>query len=427
MNRQSLTFISVFLLAGGGVAPLVYLGRPLAALAAGLAGLVLHWVLSRGGDRDGEVADSSYFFGFLLTLVFLTVGLYRIGVQAGAASGSVEILGFLEDLAAGLALTIAGLLIRQVRTLGGARAPAGESPVDVQRQLADNLKAMIELWRARPEHQVLDVLEQSRSVARDAANQLDRNLAAAGDRMLESVARLDQATMAATQSMTRAASAVGSSMSQMSQRLEVDIGSVVSAVQKATVDVLSAIEQQRIAADDALAQARATGQQMMSDAQSQHQEQLELWRSNLEQARTALEQAHRGLDEQYRRSMAGFAASGEAFAQLATRTTAYVEALPNPAERLAGLWDGVRQLESDLTEAIAGSVMELGTLRERSEQLRMSLEQLGGSTDRAAGMIGSGGDKLAVTLQRELAQMNGIIEEYVALLERTPRSLKVRA
>ena len=427
MNRQSLTFISTFLLAGGGVAPLVYLGRPLAALTAGLAGLVLHWVLSRGGDRDGEVADSSYFFGFLLTLVFLTVGLYRIGVQAGAASGSVEILGFLEDLAAGLALTIAGLLIRQVRTLAGTRAPAGESPVDVQRQLADNLKAMIELWRARPEHQVLDVLEQSRSVARDAANQLDRNLAAAGDRMLESVARLDQATMAATQSMTRAASAVGSSMSQMSQRLEVDIGSVVSAVQKATVDVLTAIEQQRIAADDALAQARATGQQMMSDAQSQHQEQLELWRSNLEQARTALERAHRGLDEQYRRSMAGFAASGEAFAQLATRTTAYVEALPNPAERLAGLWDGVRQLESDLTEAIAGSVMELGTLRERSEQLRMSLEQLGGSTDRAAGMIGSGGDKLAGTLQRELAQMNGIIEEYVALLERTPRSLKVRA
>ncbi|HSJ32853.1 MAG TPA: hypothetical protein VK933_15540 [Longimicrobiales bacterium] len=392
MNRQALRFFAAFLVSAAVVAWFVYDGTPLYGLGAGLGGLLLHWALSRGGDRDGEVADSSYFFGFLLTLVFLTVGLYRLGVQAGAG-GSVQILGFLEDLAAGLALTIAGLLIRQVRTLASARA-AGEQANDVQRQLADNLQSMIELWRARPEHQVLDVLEQSRSVARDAAQQLDRNIAAAGTRMLESVERLDQATMAATQSMTRAASGVSTTMSEMSQRLEVEIQHVLTAVQKAA---------------------------------SQHEQQLDLWRTSLEHARTSLDQAHSGLDVQYRRSMEGFAASGEAFAQLAEKTTSYVEGLPNPAERLAGLWDGVRQLETDLIEAIGGSVMELGTLRERAEQLRMSLDNLGGSTDRAAQQIGSGGDKLAGSLQRELAQMNEIIEEYVALLEKTPRSLKVRA
>ena len=392
MNRQALRFFVAFLASAAVVAWFVYDGRPLYGLGAGFGGLLLHWALSRGGDRDGEVADSSYFFGFLLTLVFLTVGLYRLGVQAAAGS-SVQILGFLEDLAAGLALTIAGLLIRQVRTLAGARA-AGDQANDVQRQLANNLTSMIELWRARPEHQVLDVLEQSRSVARDAAQQLDRNIAAAGARMLESVERLDQATMAATQSMTRAASGVSTTMSEMSQRLEVEIQHVLTAVQKAA---------------------------------SQHEQQLDLWRTSLEHARTSLDQAHTGLDEQYRRSMEGFAASGEAFAQLAQKTTSYVERLPNPAERLAGLWDGVRQLETDLIEAIGGSVMELGTLRERAEQLRMSLETLGGSTDRAAAQIGSGGDKLAGSLQRELAQMNEIIEEYVALLEKTPRSLKVRA
>jgi hypothetical protein len=124
--------------------------------------------------------------------------------------------------------------------------------------------------------------------------------------------------------------------------------------------------------------------------------------------------------------MAGFAASGEAFAALASQTTAQVESLPDPAARLAGLWDGVRRLETNLTEAIAGAVMELGTLRDRAEALRVSLDQLGGSTDRAADMIG-GGDRLAGSLQRELTQMNGIIEEYVALLGKTPRSLRVRA
>lgn len=415
MNRHSLTFLIAFLLAAGAVAPFVLSGLPLYGLVAGLVGLVLHWMLSRGGDRDGEVADSSYFFGFLLTLVFLALGLYRVGVEAGA--GSVQILGFLEDLAAGLALTIAGLLIRQVRTLSGARGATGESPVaDIQRQLAENLKAMIELWRARPEHQVVDMLEQSRSMARDAAAQLDRNIAAAGTRMLESVERLDEATVAATQSMMRAASGVSGTMTEMSQRLEVDIHNVVSSVQKSASDVLAIIEQQRVAADEAL-----------TKAQLHHREQLELWRATLDHAKASLGDAQRSLDEEYRRGMDGFAASGTAFAQLAEQTTVYVQALPNPAERLAGLWDGVRQLETDLTEAIAGSVLELGALRDRSEHLRQSLEHLGGSTDRAATLIGSGSERLGGSLQRELDQMNGIIEEYVTLLERTTRHLKVRA
>jgi chromosome segregation ATPase len=286
----------------------------------------------------------------------------------------------------------------------------------VQRQLADNIKAMIELWRARPEHQVLDALEQSRSAARDAATRLDRDLAAASGRMLESVERLDQATRNTMNALTRSAESAGRSMTDLAERLEVDIGTAVRSVQSATSQVLQTIEEQRTAANQAL-----------TSAQAHHQQQLELWRSNLEQARTALEQAHRGLDEQYRRSMAGFAASGEAFAELASKTTAHIESLPDPAARLAGLWDGVRRLETDLTSAIAGAVMELGTLRERAEQLRTSLDQLGGSTDRAADMIGSGGDRLAGSLQRELAQMNSIIDEYVTLLEKTPRSLKVRA
>src|SRR5690606_9690640 len=224
--------------------------------------------------------------------------------------------------------------------------------------------------------------------------QLDRNIAAAGTRMLESVERLDQATIAATQSMMRAASGVSSSMSEMSQRLEVDIHNVVAGVQKSAADVLAIIEQQRAAAAEALTQ-----------AQSHHREQLELWRATLDQARASLGAAQRSLDDEYRRGMEGFAASGTAFAQLAEQTTGYVQALPNPAERLAGLWDGIRQLESDLTEAIAGSVMELGTLQERSEQLRQSLEQLGGTTARPAPMLGSGSERLGGTLQRELDQM----------------------
>jgi hypothetical protein len=443
MNRQSLAFLITFVLAASAVAAFVFLERPLAGLAAGIAGLLLHWLLSRGGDRDGEVADSSYFFGFLLTLVFLAVGVYRIGAPLSgdpAGVGTPDVLGFLTDLAAGLVLTIAGLVIRQARTLAGGAAGAldDRSLVAAQRDLTESLKAVTELWRERPEQQVLEELHESRQIARDAAENLDRSLAAAGNRMMSSVQRLDEATTTATQSMTRAASGVGESLAGMAERLEVEIEGVLNAVRKSVLDTttrmhdelgraLAAIEQQRVAAGEALEQAREAGQKARDEAASHHQEQLELWRSTLEQSRAALDIAHRGLDDEYRRGMEGFAESGAAFARLTEQTTSYVQALPNPAERLAGLWDGVRQLETDLTEAIAGSVMELGALRERSEQLRDSLGHLGGSADEAAARLGGGTDRLAGSLQHELEQMNTVLDDYVTLLEKTGRSLKVRA
>src|SRR5690606_73912 len=129
MNRQSTVFAITFVIAAAAVAGLVYLGRPLYALGAGAAGSLVHWATARGGGHEGEVADASYCCGFLLTLVFLGVGLYRIGAQS-AAGGTIDILGFLEDLAAGLMLTVTGLLIRQVRTLAGSRA--APAAVDVQ-------------------------------------------------------------------------------------------------------------------------------------------------------------------------------------------------------------------------------------------------------------------------------------------------------
>jgi hypothetical protein len=451
MSRHSLTFLVAFVITATPVAAFIYDGRPLYGLVAGVAGLLVHWALSRDGDRDGELADSSYFFGFLLTLVVLAVGVYRIGAPLSDAAGpgaapgdagvrTIDVLGFLTDLATGLVLTIAGLVIRRARTLAGATRDVLDerSLIAAQHDLTESLKAVTELWRERPEQQVLEELHASRQIARDAAENLDRSLAAAGSRMIASVGRLDQATTSATQSMTRAASGVGESLASMAERLEAEIAGVVSVVRTSVTEstarmqeevarALAAIEQQRIASDDALVQAREAGRKALDEATSHHQEQLELWRATREQTRDALDRAHRGLDEQYRRGMKQYVAAGDAFAQLAEQTTSHVQALPNPADRLAGLWDGVRQRETDLTEAVAGAVMELGALRERSEALRVSIEQLGGSTDRAAGMIGAGGDRLAGSLRTELDQMNAVIEEYVTLLERTTKQLKVRA
>jgi hypothetical protein len=447
MKRQSPIFLTAFTLTAVVVAPLVYLGRPLWGLAAGAAGVLVHWLFSRNGADDGEVADSSY-FGFLLTLVFLAVGLYKLGapppptaVGTAAPDNTRVVLGFLEDLAAGLALTIVGLLVRQARTLGaaGAAAPAREtSLLAAQIELTRNLEALIEMWRQRPEQQVLQELHESRSIARGAAEQLERSVAAAGERMLHAVGRLEEATATAAQTMTRAASGIGDSLSQTSQRLDAEVSqlthglgeSLARATQRieaGVTEVLSVIERQRVESADALAAAQAAATEMRASADAHLHEQLELWRATLERTQTALDEAHRNLDGEYRRGLEGFAASGAAFAQLTAQTVERVAALPDPAERLGGLWDGVRQLESSLTAAISGSVQELATLRERSEQLSESLARLGGSAGAAADSLGAGGDRLAETLHRELRQMNGVIDEYVSLLESTTSSLPVRA
>ena len=64
----SRVFLATFAPTAAGVAALVLYGRPEAALIAGIAGLVLHWLLTAKPQHDGEMADASYFFGFLLTL-----------------------------------------------------------------------------------------------------------------------------------------------------------------------------------------------------------------------------------------------------------------------------------------------------------------------------------------------------------------------
>lgn len=445
MRRQSGVFGITFVATAAAVAPLVYLDRTSWALGVGVAGVLAHWALSRNGSRDDEVADASYFFGFLLTLVFLAVGLYKLGTTVTGTNAAEPpdttriVLGFLEHLAAGLVLSIVGLVVRQVRTLDGAADPARSPSLHAaQLELTRNLEALIEMWRERPEQQVLEDLHESRTIARDAAESLEKSVAAAGERMLVSVGRLEDATANTAQTLTRAAAGLGEALSQTTQRIEAEVALVATGlghtitettrrIETAVARVLEVIERQRSETADALAAAQAHATKIREDADAHLREHHEQWRATLEQTRTALGEANRSLDEEYRRGLEGFAASGRAFAELTARTVEYVEALPNPAERLSGLWDGVRRLETDLTEAIAGSVLELGVLRERAEQLAAALARLGSSADDAATKLGNGGDRLAETLQRELRQMNGVIDEYVSLLETTTQSLTVRA
>jgi ABC-type transporter Mla subunit MlaD len=121
---------------------------------------------------------------------------------------------------------------------------------------------------------------------------------------------------------------------------------------------------------------------------------------------------------EYQRGLATLSAAGTTFAELAEKVSKDVEALPDPAERLIGLWDGVRSLERTLTSSIGGASEELETLAQRSAELSTALVKLERTTGSAAGNIERGGAELGETLRRELTQMNQLLEEYTRLFER---------
>jgi hypothetical protein len=391
-------FVACIVPAAAAVGLFVYLGQPLFALLPGVAGIGIHWFLSRDDRDDGELADGSYFFGFVLTLVFLTVGLYKLGIES--QGGEIELMGFLTDLGAGLSLTVVGLVIRQVRTLSN---PARLTVLDAatqqakQNELTEALHELVRTLQSRPDEAVQREVEEARSRARNSVEVFHQSITASAKRMAGSIEALENAIATATGTMVREGSTLSDSVSHSSQRIE-----------QAASEALKAIEEQRKRAESTL------------------QSNVELWGTSLIAAQKSVAETNRVLEEEYRRGISGFGHTAAAFRELTEKTAAQVEALPNPADRLAGLWDGVRQLETTLTEALTGSIRELSVLRERTEELGNGLVALSGSVDQTSTDIRAGGGELREALLREVRQMNSIIEEYTRLLEGTTKSLAGR-
>ena len=117
-------------------------------------------------------------------------------------------------------------------------------------------------------------------------------------------------------------------------------------------------------------------------------------------------------------ALTSLSASSTAFFELADRVKNEVVSLPNPADRLVGLWDGVKALESNLNASISGANEQLATLAKRSAELSNALVRLEKSSNVAANAVEQGGAELGDSLRRELAQMNHVLDEYTRLFER---------
>lgn len=389
MTKQSRLFLAMFALTGGAVFALARAQQPTYAAIAGIAGLLVHWMLSGGNDSDVEVPDASYFLGFLLTLVLLAAGLWSLagaGVATAARASGAMLYQFLYDLGAGLTITIAGLAIRQVRTLSAARLLAATpissngspSPLEpVMRELIDAVNRLPENIHNR------EPSDPGVRAARSTEH-LEHALAESAPRIIASMARLEDSIMSTAATLTRSGSALSDALTQSSERANAQI-----------TDVLEQLAKERLA--------------MLT--------QFEEWRTSLAAAHGLLVDGHATLDSEYRRGLLAVSAAGRSFSQLSNQVAADIQRLPNPTERLDNLWTGVEKLDQRLRTSLGDASARLDTLGAQATATGASVERLAQGLREASLKIERGGGDLMGTLHSELRDLRKVLDEFTELLE----------
>jgi hypothetical protein len=421
MSKQGRVFLLFFTPAAGLVAALVWRQMSMAAVGVGTLAILLHWWASANRSTDAEVADASYFFGFLLTLVFLASGLLLL--RAPADGGRIDVTRFLGDLAAGLVLTIVGLVIRQIRTLSSSAPPAAftvadsgaNGLTDAQRELAEAMRVLVAALKHRPEEVAVREFDDARVRARAAADELERHITHATTRMTASVTALEEAVTSATTTLTRSGSALGGALDQAAERMQIHVTAV-----------LHVIDAQRSSLEQSLRATQATAEQTQREVGAQMQAQITEWRTSLEQAHRFFSDTHAAIEAEYRRGVEAMSSAGTTFSALGEQVARDVAAMPNPADRLTTLWESVRQLEAKLAQSVDDASLHLATLSGRARDASSMLDEVGRSAGTAARSVEKGGAEFGAALHEELQQLIRILEEYTALIEQGAGVARVR-
>jgi chromosome segregation ATPase len=257
---------------------------------------------------------------------------------------------------------------------------------EAQRDLAQAMRVLSAGTRGASQEVAARELNDARDKAREATG-LERNVVLAAERIDNAMQRLEQTTTTVTSALLRASSGLGDALTTNVERMQIEVAAA-----------LTVLESQRKQIEESVRLAKTTSE----TTQRQLAEQM---------------QSHVG-------ALTSLSTASTAFGELAEQVKREVQALPNPGERLVGLWDGVRSLETTLTESIGGASEQLVALSRRTNELSTALARLERSTGTAAETIEHGGVELGDALRRELSQMNEVLDEYTRLFERNLGALQ---
>ena len=433
--RKAVHFFIPLLAGGGFVWVRTVANDHQNALIGGLAAIVVYLVMSwRDGD-DEEVADASYFLGFLLTLVLLAGGLWKlspqlIGPEAAARGTTVDILPFVKDMAVGFILTIAGLSARQLRVLYfGPAGPDQHGRSSVDEQLRNDVMALLaaqrelvastgQLTRQLDGAQISQTIRQADDallVTKEALAQLKRTVTNVSTALETSIGRFRDVVDEGSSELTRSAGAMSSTLMAQTEVIGAQVTGILTQVGEHRVRIEQALA-------DSIATATATQRELGADLQRQRAE----WQRELEVALQALATMHETLAEQFSKGIRQVGQSSDSFAALSTEVLQTIERMPDPATRLESLWSGIQRLDTLIADNAQRASNELAILGDRAKAAQTGVDELSEGTRAAAANVRSGGAEAAAALRQELRQVDEVLTDFHRVLEGRIKALAVR-
>lgn len=429
MKRKASQFLAALTVGGLLVWLATMANNHFLAVGSGIAAILAHMVLSWRDGHDEEVADASYFLGFLLTLVLLAAGLWKlapIGADAGNTTGPqvLNVLPFVHDLAAGFLLTIVGLTARQVRVLAmGAASTATDERMRgemltllaAQKELVASTSQLAQQFDGTAISQTIRQADDALLLTKEALAQLKRTVTTASTAIETAVDRFGNVVGEQSDKLAGAAGALSSSLAAQTDL----VGAQVTQILERIVQHRTVIEQ---ALTESIAVAAQTQRELGADLQGQREE----WQRELERAHGTLATMHEQLEIQYSRGLRNVGQSADTFANLTAEVLGTIDRIPDPTTRLEALWVGIQRVDDMVAGNARLAATELVTLSERARSAHSAVDDLAKGTRAAAGNIQSGGAATAEALRKELQQIDGVLADFHRVLESRVKSLAVR-
>ncbi len=347
--------------------PLFYLDLSLPWTTVGV--VVLIGLISVGRVAAGkvghvaEVADSLYFLGFSITLLSLFVAFYRLSISAiDYERADQAMLALFGVIGSGLSTTIAGVLMRELVYLAGAR----RETIDIGEVTSEELRSVVDRLNA-----ALRIGEEAVEVSRVAAG--------SADRYRETFDTYSETLSGYSEHLSTFQRDVLAPMTGMKGEVEATLADIASQLRSANTVFAESSRHME-----------GTGQQV-----AQLGDQVEKLNATMSGPTANLAQA---LD-----------AANQALVQLSGRYDALSSALSRDFRDLDAIADALPRIASGLQDARKGS-SELQGASRSFDQLRQAIERLGQTAPAVLDRLERGGEKAASGLdqlnrtQRQLTQ-----------------------
>lgn len=429
MKRKAWQFLATLMVGGVMVWFATMANNHIYAVGSGIVAIFAHVVLSWGDGHDEEVADASYFLGFLLTLVLLAAGLWKlapvgIGVGTSTATQVLNVLPFVHDLAAGFLLTIVGLTARQFRVLAmGAASTATDERMRgemltllaAQKDLVASTSQLAQKFDGTAISQTIRQADDALLLTNSALAHLKRTVVSVSAAMETAVDRFGNVVGEQSDKLAGAAGIMSSSFAAQTDL----VGAQVTQILERIVAHRTVIEQ---ALAESIRVAAETQRTLGADLQGQREE----WQRELDRAHGALAAMHEKLEIEYGRGLKNVSQSAESFALLTADVLSAIDRIPDPSIRLEALWSGIERLDEIVAGNARMAATELDTLSERARSAHQAVDVLSTGALTAAGHIQRGGTATGEALRKELQQIDGVLADFHRVLESRIKSLAVR-